>query len=144
MAEPKQVLIVMGSDSDLPVMREARDALAALGIGCETRVLSAHRTPERTREAILGAEAAGFRVVIGVPIASGALHGVDALYSTVQMPPGVPVATVAVGGGKNAGLLAAQILAVSDPRLREALKADRARMSASVEEKDRKVREELK
>ena len=125
MAEAKLVLIVMGSDSDLPVMVEARETLLALGVGSEMRILSAHRTPEKTRDVMRGAEAAGFRViiagaggaahlagavaantvlpVIGVPIASSALNGIDALYSTVQMPPGVPVATVAVGGAKNAG-----------------------------------------
>jgi 5-(carboxyamino)imidazole ribonucleotide mutase len=163
MSTAKQVLIVMGSDSDLPVLKEAKAALKALGVGTEIRVVSAHRTPDRARELFVGAEAAGFRViiagaggaahlagfaaahtvlpVIGVPVASGALNGVDALYATVQMPPGVPVATVAVNGGRNAGLLAAEILAVEDTRLREALKEERARLAASVEEKDRKVRE---
>jgi 5-(carboxyamino)imidazole ribonucleotide mutase len=163
MEESKPVLIVMGSDSDLPVMREARVALKELGVASELRVVSAHRTPERTREAIRAAEAAGVKViiagaggaahlagtvaaltllpVIGVPIASSALNGVDALYSTVQMPPGVPVATVAIGGGRNAGILAAQVLSLSDPKVSEALRAQRSRMAASVEEKDRKVRE---
>src|SRR5437867_551654 len=147
MAEAKPVLILMGSDSDLPVMREAKVVLDELGVGSELRVLSAHRTPERTREVIRGAEAAGVKViiagaggaahlagaaaaqttlpVIGVPLASGALNGLDALYSTVQMPPGVPVATVAIGGARNAGILAAQILALSDGPVREAIKAQR-------------------
>jgi 5-(carboxyamino)imidazole ribonucleotide mutase len=162
MAEAKTVLILMGSDSDLPVMQEAKVVLDELGVGSELRVLSAHRTPERTREVIRGAEAAGVKViiagaggaahlagaaaaqtslpVIGVPLASGALNGVDSLYSTVQMPPGVPVATVAIGGARNAGILAAQILALSDGRVREALKAQREKMAVSVEQKDRKVR----
>ena len=157
------VLIVMGSESDLPVMREAHAALKELGVESELRILSAHRTPERTREVVRSAEALGVKViiagaggaahlagavaaqtllpVIGVPIASSALHGVDALYSTVQMPPGVPVATVAIGGGRNAGILAAQVLSLSDPKLAEALKAQRSRMAAAVEEKDRKLRE---
>ncbi len=166
MAGEKPVLIVMGSDSDLPVMREARDVLKRLGVGCEVRVLSAHRTPERTRQVIQGAEAAGVQViiagagaaahlagavaaqtvlpVIGVPLAVGALNGVDALYSTVQMPPGIPVATVGVGGARNAGLLAAEILAVSDLELRKRLRQDRARLAEAVEEKDRRVQEELR
>jgi 5-(carboxyamino)imidazole ribonucleotide mutase len=166
MADAKPVLIVMGSDSDLPVLKEAAAFLRELGIGFEMRVLSAHRTPERVRELVTGAEAAGVKViiagaggaahlagtvaaqvvmpVIGVPCVTGALNGVDALYATVQMPPGVPVATVAVGGGRNAGILAAQILGVGDARVREALKKEKARMAASVEEKDRKVREEMR
>jgi len=156
---------MMGSDSDLPVMREARDILKKLGVGCEVRVLSAHRTPERTREVIRGAEAAGVRVVIagagaaahlagavaaqtvlpviGVPLSGSALNGVDALYSTVQMPPGVPVATVGVGGARNAGILAAEILAVSDETLREKLWEERGRMAEAVATKDRMVQEEL-
>ncbi len=166
MADEKPVLIVMGSDTDLPVMREAGTVLKELGVGFEARVLSAHRTPERVRETIQGAEAAGVKVVIagaggaahlagvvaantvlpviGVPLASGALNGVDALYATVQMPPGVPVATVAVGGARNAGILAAEILALTDSGLREALRTERARMAAAVEETDRKVRKELR
>ena len=166
MTDAKAVLIVMGSDSDLPVMKEAGAFLKELGIGFEMRVLSAHRTPDRVRELVTGAEAAGIKViiagagsaahlagavaahvvmpVIGVPCASGALNGVDALYSTVQMPPGVPVATVAVGGGRNAGILAAQILGVGDARVRDALKKEKARMAAAVEERDRKVREEMR
>ena len=166
MAGEKRVLIVMGSDSDLPVMKEAYQVLQSLGVGAEVRILSAHRTPEKAREAARGAEAAGFRVVIagaggaahlagamaaqtvlpviGVPLAAGALNGIDALYATVQMPPGVPVATVAVGGARNAGILAAQIIAAGDPALREILHAEREKMARTVEEKDRKVREEFR
>jgi 5-(carboxyamino)imidazole ribonucleotide mutase len=162
--DAKPVLILMGSDSDLPVMREARKALDELGVGSELRILSAHRTPERTREVVQAAEAAGVKVliagsggaahlagavaaqtvlpVIGVPLANGPLNGVDSLYSTVQMPPGVPVATVAIGGARNAGLLAAQVLALADPKLRQALKTQRAKLARSVEEKDQKAREE--
>ena len=163
MAAAKPVLIVMGSDTDLPILKEAKAALDALGVGSEIRVVSAHRTPDRARELFAGAEAAGFRIiiagaggaahlagfaaahtvlpVIGVPVASGALNGVDALYATVQMPPGIPVATVAVNGAWNAGLLAAEILAIGDGKLREALVTERRRMAAAVEEKDRKLRE---
>jgi len=163
LSAPKHVLIVMGSDSDLPVLKEAKETLEALCVGSEIRVVSAHRTPERALELFSGAEAAGFRAiiagaggaahlagfaaahtvlpVIGIPIASGALNGVDALYATVQMPPGVPVATVAINGGRNAGLLAAEILAVADPKLRKALKEERRKVAEAVEEKDRMVRE---
>ena len=166
MAGEKRVLIVMGSDSDLPVMKEAYQVLQSMGVGAEVRILSAHRTPEKACEAARGAEAAGFRVVIagaggaahlagamaaqtvlpviGVPLAAGALTGIDALYATVQMPPGVPVATVAVGGARNAGILAAQIIAAGDPALREILHAEREKMARTVEEKDRKVREEFR
>ena len=133
------VAVLMGSDSDLPVMQGTLDVLLGLGVSHEVRVTSAHRTPEATRDYVAGAEergcavfiaAAGMaahlagavaglttRPVIGVPIDAGPLKGLDALLSTVQMPAGVPVATVAVGsaGAKNAGYLAAQMLAVADP-----------------------------
>lgn len=166
MAKENPVLIVMGSDSDLPVMKKAREALVELEVGCDVRVLSAHRTPGRLRELIEGAPASGVKViiagaggaahlagavaaltvlpVIGVPVPSGALNGVDALYSTVQMPPGVPVATVAIGGARNAGILAAEILAVADEKVRQSLGAARERMARAVEEKDRRVQEELR
>ena len=132
------VAILMGSDSDFPVMKSTVEVLKKLGISCEVRVLSAHRTPEQTKDYIYDAEARGCQVfiaaaglaahlagnvaahtlkpVIGVPMDGGPLKGLDALLSTVQMPGGVPVATVAIGsaGAKNAGYLATQILSVAD------------------------------
>ena len=164
MAEP-QVLIVMGSDSDLPVMEEAAQVLAGFGVPCEMRISSAHRCPQRT--ASLAAEAAGRGVrviiagagmaahlagviaaetvlpVIGVPMGGGALNGVDALYSTVQMPGGIPVATMAIGkaGAKNAGIFAVQILALGDERLAAELRAYRERMAEEVAAKDRTLQE---
>ncbi|MCM2357637.1 MAG: 5-(carboxyamino)imidazole ribonucleotide mutase [Geobacteraceae bacterium] len=164
MANP-QVLIVMGSDSDLPVMEEAAQVLAEFGVPCEIRISSAHRSPQRT--AALAAEAAGrgIRViiagagmaahlagvvasettlpVIGVPMGGGALNGVDALYATVQMPGGIPVATMAIGkaGAKNAGIFAVQILALGDERLVVALGAFREKMAAEVAAKDRALQE---
>ena len=159
------VLIVMGSDSDLQVMEAGAVVLAEFGVPFEMRISSAHRTPDRT--AALAAEAAGrgIRViiagagmaahlagviaaattlpVIGVPVGGGALNGMDALYSTVQMPGGIPVATMAIGqaGAKNAGILAVQILALSDAGLSGKLKAYRERMGVEVEEKDRSLQE---
>lgn len=157
------VAILMGSESDWPTMRGCADVLADLDVGFEVRVTSAHRTPVATAEYVadaLSRECAVFvcgagmaahlagavaaqtvRPVIGVPIASGPLSGFDALLSTVQMPSGIPVATVAVGGAKNAGYLAAQIIAASDPELsgrlgddREANRQGVARQNASVQE----------
>src|SRR5262249_53421823 len=144
------VAIVMGSKSDLPVLGPAAKAFEELGIPHEIRVMSAHRTPERVAAYVKGARAAGFKVfiaagggaahlagavaanttlpVIGVPVASSKLAGFDALLATVQMPPGVPVATVAVDGAENAALLAAQILALSDEALRGRLDEARAKM----------------
>ena len=135
--------IVMGSDSDMPVMRTAGEVLDRFGVAHEMEVLSAHRSPARVAAYAASAEERGLRVVIagaglaahlpgvvaahtslpviGVPLISDALGGADALYSCVQMPPGVPVATVALGGAKNAALLAVQILAVGDPTLRARL-----------------------
>ncbi len=135
----KFVAVLMGSASDRPVMNKALAVLDDYGIGHECRVLSAHRTPAETQEYIRDAETRGAQLfiaaagmaahlagvvaahtikpVIGVPIASGALQGQDALLSTVMMPPGIPVATVAIDGAKNAAHLAAQILALSDPEL---------------------------
>lgn len=155
-----QVLIVMGSDSDLAVMEEAARVLEEFGISHEIRISSAHRCPQRT--ATLAAEAAGrgIRViiagagmaahlagviaaetilpVIGVPIGGGALNGVDALYSTVQMPGGIPVATMAIGraGAKNAGLFAVQVLALTDAALVARLNEYRAKMAQEIEAKD--------
>lgn len=153
-----RVAIVMGSSSDKPVMQHAADALRDLGVDSETRVLSAHRTPDALREWVAGLEARGVRVVIagaggaahlagaiaaqttlpviGVPlVARNAVGGgLDALLSTAQMPRGVPVATVAVGeaGAANAGILAAQMLAIGDPALARRLREKRAEMAAKV------------
>ena len=162
----KSIAIVMGSDSDLPVVRPAAQTLARLGIPYEVRVISAHRTPALAREfsgsarqkgfgAIIaaagkaahlaGAMAAGTVLpVIGIPIKSSTLDGLDALLSTVQMPSGMPVATVAIDGAVNAALLAAQILAVSDEALAKKLEIERANMEKAVIEKDLAVQAEFK
>ena len=154
----RKVGIVMGSDSDLPVIRKATDQLTALGIPFEVHVYSAHRTPVEARDFALNARANGFGVliaaagmaahlagaiaanttlpVIGIPCQGPVLDGLDALLSTVQMPTGIPVATVAVNGGANAALLAAQILAVEDSGLAQALDAKRAKDAAGVLDKD--------
>lgn len=160
MSNSPKVLIMMGSDSDLPVMQEAADILAKFGVPCEMRISSAHRSPVRTMALASEAAARGIRIiiagagmaahlagvvaakttlpVIGVPMPGGALNGVDALYSTVQMPAGIPVATMAIGkaGAKNAGIFAVQILALTDTRLDEALGAYRREMDREVEQKD--------
>jgi len=148
-----QVGILIGSPSDKAIADKIAQALDGLGIGSEIKVLSAHRTPDRVVTYVHKAEEAGVQVfvacagmaahlagvvaahtlrpVIGVPVASGALAGVDALLATVQMPPGIPVATVAIDGGRNAAVLAARILALHDPAIRkalaDALAADQAR-----------------
>lgn len=154
----KKVGLIMGSDSDLPVVEKAADQLKTLEIPYEARILSAHRTPEETREFAANAEENGFGVliafagkaahlagavaastmlpVIGVPVKSSTLDGLDALLSTVQMPSGIPVATVAIDGAANAALLAAQIIAVEDEDLRERLKRQRSSASKKVLEKD--------
>jgi 5-(carboxyamino)imidazole ribonucleotide mutase len=148
--------IIMGSQSDWPTMRRAAELLADLEVAHETRIVSAHRTPERLYEYARSAEARGLRVIIagaggaahlpgmtaamtplpvlGVPIESKALAGVDSLYSIVQMPAGVAVGTLAIGapGAVNAGLLAAQILAIADPALMKRVKAYRERRTAAV------------
>jgi phosphoribosylamine--glycine ligase len=158
-----QVGIVMGSDSDLGVMEETAAILRNFGIAFEITVASAHRTPRRAAEFAATARERGIKViiagaghaahlagamaahttlpVIGVPIDSSAFQGLDALLSTVQMPPGIPVATVAVGkpGAVNAGILAAQILAVGDPVLADKLVNHKAAMAAKVEEKAQKL-----
>lgn len=160
MATDPQVLLIMGSDTDLPVMREAADTLRRFGVAHEMRIASAHRSPART--AALAAEAAGRGIkliiagagmaahlagvvasktilpVIGVPMPGGALNGVDALYATVQMPAGIPVATMAIGkaGAKNAALFAVQILALSEPLLAESLLNYRMDMDKELEQKD--------
>ena len=154
----KKVAIIMGSDSDLPVVQKAADQLRALEVPFEAHVYSAHRTPDQAREFAEGARERGFGViiaaagmaahlagalaanttlpVIGIPCAGPLLDGLDALLSTVQMPSGVPVAAVAVGGGANAALLAAQILAVEDAALAERLRAKREADARAVLEKD--------
>ena len=155
--------IVMGSESDLPTMQPALDALRELGVPCEIDVVSAHRTPEKMVTYGQTAEARGLEVliagaggaahlpgmlaaltvlpVIGVPVQNGALQGLDALLSIVQMPGGVPVATVAIGNAKNAGLLAAQILATSRPALRAQLHAQRAAQRERVAGMSARVRD---
>ena len=151
----------MGSDSDAEVMSQACAALDEAGIGYEMKVASAHRSPERAKQVITDAERDGAAVfiagagmaahlpgvvasfttrpVIGVPLAGGALQGMDALLAVVQMPPGIPVATVAVGGARNAGILAAQIIALGDAALAQKLKSQRLSMADAVAEKSRKV-----
>ena len=153
-----QVGIIMGSQSDWPTMKEAADILDALGVPYEKRIVSAHRTPDRLWDYGKGAVARGLKViiagaggaahlpgmmasktrvpVIGVPVQTRALHGVDSLYSIVQMPKGFPVATMAIGaaGAANGGLLAAGILALSDAALAERLDAWRAALSDSIPE----------
>ena len=163
-----RVGIVMGSDSDLEVLRETIKVLDDLRIPHEVVVASAHRTPEQTRGYATRAERRGIRVliagaggaaalpgflasltslpIIGVPINSSPLNGLDALLSMAQMPKGVPVATVAVGkwGAANAGILAAQILALSDANVRKRLAAFRKAMAAEVQQRSRRVAAELK
>ena len=152
------VAIIMGSRSDWPTMKAAAESLDQLGVAHEVKVISAHRTPERLYAFAKGAKAAGFKVIIagaggaahlpgmtasltelpvlGVPVMSEAMKGMDSLLSIVQMPAGIPVATLAVGlpGAKNAGLLAAQILALSDPALAERLSKWRTALTDSVAE----------
>jgi len=154
-----RVGIIMGSKNDWDVMRPAQTALESLGIGCDVRVISAHRTPDRLTAFLRGAEEDGIEVIIagaggaahlagvtaahtllpvlGVPIDSSPLQGLDALLATVQMPGGIPVATFAIGaaGAKNAGLFAAAILALSDPSVREKLVKFREAQSAGVPER---------
>lgn len=161
-----QVGVIMGSDSDLDTMREAAKVCEEFGVGCEVRVLSAHRTPHDAAEYAGSAETRGLRVVIagaggaahlagvvaghttlpviGVPIKSAALNGHDSLLSIVQMPAGVPVACVAIDGARNAGLLAMQILATADAGLRERLQAFKTELVEKTRDKDRRVQERVK
>src|SRR5436190_23346853 len=160
------VSIVMGSDSDLEIMREAGKTLEEFGIAYEIDVTSAHRAPRKTAEFARNAAARGIKViiagaggaahlagviaaestlpVIGVPIPSSALQGLDSLLATVQMPAGIPVATVAIGkaGAANAGILAAQILALSDPEIAKKLAAHKKKLADAVEQKSRKLKSE--
>ncbi len=159
---PPLVAIVMGSSSDLPVMKAASDLLERFDVPYEIRVLSAHRTPEETLAFARGAADRGLRVliagaggaahlpgvlaavtmlpVIGVPVAGGALGGLDALLSIVQMPRGIPVATVAVDNARNAGLLAVRILALSDPALTAKLRTFHEELAADVRSQDEQLR----
>ncbi|MBQ3202315.1 MAG: 5-(carboxyamino)imidazole ribonucleotide mutase [Clostridia bacterium] len=161
----KKVGIIMGSDSDLPIIQKVTDTLKSLGIPYEVHIYSAHRTPEQARDFAVNAREGDFGVlicaagmaahlagavaanttlpVIGIPCKSSVLDGMDALLSTVMMPTGIPVATVAINGGANAALLAAQILAVSDADLAAKLDAKRATDAAIVLDKDAKVMENL-
>ncbi|MBZ5720606.1 MAG: 5-(carboxyamino)imidazole ribonucleotide mutase [Acidobacteriia bacterium] len=161
------VSIVMGSDSDLDVMREAAKALEEFGIAYEIDVTSAHRSPDRTADYARNAATRGIRViiagaggaahlagviaahatlpVIGVPISATSLNGLDSLLATVQMPAGIPVATVAIGkaGATNAGILAAQILALSDAGLGKKMVAHKQKLASGVEEKSKKLKSAL-
>lgn len=161
----KKVGIVMGSDSDLPIVKKAADMLRSLQIPFEAHIYSAHRTPAEARDFALNARKNGFGAiiafagmaahlagaiaanttlpVIGVPCKSANLEGMDALLATVQMPTGIPVATVAINGGGNAALLAAQILAVSDPELARRLDERRARDAKAVLDKDAALADQL-
>ncbi len=149
-----EIGIIMGSDSDLPVMNEAVKVLNSLGIACETTVVSAHRTPDRLMQYAKNADSRGIKVivagaggaahlpgmvasfthlpVIGVPVKTSTMNGLDSLYSIVQMPPGVPVATVAINGAKNAGILAAQILGTANKSIAESVKAYKWNMENEV------------
>lgn len=157
------VSIIMGSDSDLPVMAKAAEVLEAYQVGYSMQILSAHRTPEATLEFAKKAEENGYKViiagagmaahlpgvlaaqtvlpVIGVPIRGKTLDGQDALLSMVQMPPGIPVATVAINGAKNAAILSLQILALTEPSLKEALKSERQRMKTDLSAKNETLAE---
>lgn len=158
-----QVGIVMGSDSDMPIMSKAADILDKLGISYEMNIISAHREPDTFFEYAKSAESKGYKViiagagmaahlpgmcaaifpmpVIGIPMHTTSLGGRDSLYSIVQMPSGIPVATVAINGGANAGLLAAKILATSDETLLNKLKAYSAELKEQVEKKDAHLQE---
>lgn len=168
MSSKSFVAVLMGSDSDLPTMQSTLDTLASLGVAWEVKITSAHRTPAATMSYVKDAEARGCKVfiaaaglaahlagtvaahtlrpVIGVPMEGGPLNGFDALLSTVQMPGGIPVASVAIGkaGAKNAAYLAAQILAMADADLFKRLQAERETNSAQVIAKDQALQEKLK
>ena len=161
----KKVAVIMGSDSDWPQVKAACEQLKAFSIPFEAHIMSAHRTPETAAAFAKGARSAGFGViicaagmaahlagamaanttlpVIGIPMKGGALDGLDALLATVQMPSGLPVATVALNGAKNAAVLAAQILAVEDKALAEKLDQARADMAAQIAEKEQRLQAEL-
>lgn len=166
--EKIQVLILMGSDSDYPTVKAAGEFLEKMKVPYDMAVTSAHRSPERTEKIIADAEKAGVKVficaagmaahlagvvaaktilpVIGIPIDASPVGGLDALLSTVQMPPGIPVATVAIGkaGATNAGVLACQIVALTDPALSARLKENKKEMANAVEERDARLKEARK
>ncbi len=161
----KKVAVIMGSDSDFPVVKSALSELKKYGVEFECRVMSAHRTPAEAADFAENAKNNGFGViicaagmaahlagvvaghstlpVIGIPMKSAALEGMDALLATVMMPPGVPVATVGINGAKNAAVLAVQMLAVADDELAEKLAAEKKAMADGVREKDAKLQEEI-
>lgn len=161
----KKVAIIMGSDSDWPVVKGAAQVLKGYGIPFEAHVLSAHRTPAQAAEFSRTAQQRGFGVliaaagmaahlagalaanttlpVIGIPVKGGAADGLDALLATVQMPTGIPVATVALNGAKNAAVLAAQILALGEPELAGVLEKEREEMKAAIEKKDAALQKEI-
>ena len=161
----KKVAIIMGSDSDWPILKPAYEILMEFGIKAEVLVASAHRNPNTVREFVLNSEKNGISIliagagaaahlpgviaayttlpVIGVPISSSALKGMDALLSIVQMPSGIPVATMAIDGGKNAGLFALSILSVEDKMMTDKLKEFREKQARQVEEKNKKIQENL-
>lgn len=162
----KKVAVIMGSDSDFPTVSAAVKKLKAFGIPVEAHVMSAHRTPEAAAEFSASARENGFGViiaaagkaahlagvlaahttlpVIGIPIKSSTLDGLDALLATVQMPGGIPVATVAIDGAENAAILAAQILALSDESLAQALSESKKQMARKVAEKDGAIQEKIR
>lgn len=157
--------VIMGSDSDLPVVKKAVEVLKSFGVEYEVRVMSAHRTPDMAAEYAKNAESSGFEViiaaagkaahlpgvlaafttlpVIGIPIKSSTMDGLDSLLSIVQMPSGIPVATVAVDGAENAGLLAVQILSVKYGFLKEKLKEYKEKMKQDVIKKDERIKKEV-
>ena len=161
----KKVAVIMGSDSDWPVVKAACQQLKEFGIPFEAHILSAHRTPAQAAEFAKGARVNGFGAlicaagmaahlagafaanttlpVIGIPLKGGAMYGMDALLATVQMPSGIPVATVALNGAKNAAVLAAQILAVSDAALAARLDAARVEMAEQIAAKEQKLQAEV-
>lgn len=161
----KKIAVLMGSDSDLPVVKAAFQVLREYGVPYEAHVMSAHRSPEAVRDFALAARERGFGAiiaaagkaahlagavaasttlpVIGIPVKSSTLDGLDALLATVQMPSGMPVATVAIDGAANAALLAVQMLALSDAALAEKLDATRREMKARIAEKDARLQKEL-
>ncbi len=161
----KKAAVIMGSDSDFPVVKSALTELKKYGVEFECRVMSAHRTPAEAAEFALAAKNNGFGViicaagmaahlagviaghttlpVIGIPMKSAALEGMDALLATVMMPPGVPVATVGINGAKNAAVLAVQILALSDDELAEKLISEKQKMAEGVKEKDAALQAEI-
>lgn len=161
----KKVAIIMGSDSDLPIVSKAADTLKSFGVPYEMHVFSAHRTPEEAKDFSINARKNGFGAVIaaagmaahlagaiaanttlpviGIPINSGKLNGIDALLSTVQMPSGIPVATVAIDGAVNAALLSVEILSVTEPELAEKLDAKRRADAQKVLEKNAALEAQL-